>query len=138
MNIQHTFIRARKSFFVGKIGLFSVVRITSNVRPFQSTPKTLAAEKGATSSAQSTTMRFFQRFVFGNQYGLVAHKLYEKTVAQAERNDLWKGCLCFYFSYPLALQLTPSFHNWFEVTLLHVWMTVVRLRLEGTFRWNIM
>lgn len=99
MNIQHSFIRARKHFFVAKTGLFSLHGITTKVRPFQSTPKILAADKGVSSPPQekSTTMRFFQRLVFGNEYGVVAHKLYEKTVAQAERNDLWKGCLLLLF-----------------------------------------
>jgi cytochrome b pre-mRNA-processing protein 3 len=49
-----------------------------------------------------------------------AHEIYSAIEAQVSRPE-WLG----------VYESPNNFHSWFTLTLLHVWMALVRLRLEG-------
>jgi hypothetical protein len=64
-------------------------------------------------------------------------KVYETIVQRAERDEIYDGkspvnsiIITFLITF-LGFQIERTFHNWFSVTLLHVWMVLVRLRAEG-------
>jgi hypothetical protein len=64
--------------------------------------------------------RIWIPFREGYRRSYLANIVYELTVRQAERKD-------FYIFY----NLEPNYKSWFLMSLLHIWIVFVRLRLDG-------
>lgn len=69
----------------------------------------------------------------GYRRSYLANIVYELTVRQAERKDFY---ICNYINFTilklvLVYNLEPNYKSWFLMSLLHIWIVFVRLRLDG-------